>query len=264
MIWHAPASLWLHCNVPNVWTNCSVEIHKVDPLNTKWSWVHPLCAYSLSLCILLLVGAPGGNMFWCCIPTSHGKQRLRIGPGYWLVRTRQQQRRQLDFIFMKQWWLTSLQIHTLDYVIKWKHFQRYWPFVRGIHQSPVNSPHKASDAELWLFSLICARQRLSKQSRCRWFETPSSSLWRHFNAHALIYLALWKCLSLLTHPCSNELNVKLTIIRRRHMVPWIWVGIGSSNGLSPIQRQSITRTNADVLPIGPPEASFKEISINIT
>ena len=33
-----------------------------------------------------------------------------------------------------------------DDVIKWKHFPRYWPFVRGIHRSPVNSPHtKASD-----------------------------------------------------------------------------------------------------------------------
>ena len=38
-----------------------------------------------------------------------------------------------------------------DDVIKWKHFPRYWPFVRGIHLSPVNSPHKASDAELWCF-----------------------------------------------------------------------------------------------------------------
>ena len=36
-----------------------------------------------------------------------------------------------------------------DDVIKWKHFPRNWPFVRGIHRSPVNSPHKASDAELW-------------------------------------------------------------------------------------------------------------------
>ena len=27
-------------------------------------------------------------------------------------------------------------------VIKWKHFPCYWPFVRGIHRSPVNSPHK--------------------------------------------------------------------------------------------------------------------------
>ena len=29
-----------------------------------------------------------------------------------------------------------------DDVIKWKHFPRYWPFVRGMHRSPVNSPHK--------------------------------------------------------------------------------------------------------------------------
>ena len=27
-------------------------------------------------------------------------------------------------------------------VIKWKHFPRYCPFVRGIHRSPVNFPHK--------------------------------------------------------------------------------------------------------------------------
>ena len=29
-----------------------------------------------------------------------------------------------------------------DDVIKWRHFLRYWPFVRGIHRSPVDSPHK--------------------------------------------------------------------------------------------------------------------------
>ena len=27
-------------------------------------------------------------------------------------------------------------------VIKWKHFSRYWPFVWGIHRSPLNSTHK--------------------------------------------------------------------------------------------------------------------------
>ena len=27
-------------------------------------------------------------------------------------------------------------------IIKWKYFPCYWPFVRGIHMSPVNSPHK--------------------------------------------------------------------------------------------------------------------------
>ena len=29
-----------------------------------------------------------------------------------------------------------------DDVIKWKHFPRHWPFVRGIHRWPMNSPHK--------------------------------------------------------------------------------------------------------------------------
>ena len=42
-------------------------------------------------------------------------------------------------------------------VIKWKHFPRYWPFVRGIHRSPVNSPHKGQWRGALMFTLICAR-----------------------------------------------------------------------------------------------------------
>ena len=38
---------------------------------------------------------------------------------------------------------------------------------------------KASDTELWCFFEVCLNKRLSKQSRRRWFETPSCSLWRH-------------------------------------------------------------------------------------
>ena len=44
-----------------------------------------------------------------------------------------------------------------DDVIKWKHFPRYWPFVRGIHRSPVNSPHKGQGRVALMFSLICDR-----------------------------------------------------------------------------------------------------------
>ena len=44
-----------------------------------------------------------------------------------------------------------------DDVIKWNHFPRYWPFVRGIHRSPVNSPHKGQWRGALMFSLICAR-----------------------------------------------------------------------------------------------------------
>ena len=42
-----------------------------------------------------------------------------------------------------------------DDVIKWKHFPRYWPFARGIHRSPVNSPHKDQWRGALMFSLIC-------------------------------------------------------------------------------------------------------------
>ena len=39
--------------------------------------------------------------------------------------------------------------------MKWKHFPRNWPFVRGIHRSPVNSPHKGQWRGALMFSLIC-------------------------------------------------------------------------------------------------------------
>ena len=43
-----------------------------------------------------------------------------------------------------------------DDVIKWKHFPRYWPFVRWTHRSPVNSPGKGQWRGALLFSLIRA------------------------------------------------------------------------------------------------------------
>ena len=49
----------------------------------------------------------------------------------------------------------SIRWNWHDDVIKWKHFPRYWPFVRGIHRSPVNSPHKGQWRGALMFSLIC-------------------------------------------------------------------------------------------------------------
>ena len=43
-----------------------------------------------------------------------------------------------------------------DDVTKWKHFPRYWDFVRGIHRWPVNSPHKGQWRGALMFLLICA------------------------------------------------------------------------------------------------------------
>ena len=68
-----------------------------------------------------------------------------------------------------------------DDVIKWRHFPCYWPFVRGIHRSPVNYPHKGQ----WRGALM-----LSKQWWGWWFETQSSSLWHHCNVK-IVYLDWW-------------------------------------------------------------------------
>ena len=66
--------------------------------------------------------------------------------------------------------------HEHDDVIKWKHFPRYWPFVRGIHRSPVNSPHKGQWRGALMFSLICARIN-------GWVNTGEAGGLRRYRAH---------------------------------------------------------------------------------
>ena len=56
-------------------------------------------------------------------------------------------------------------LHIHDDIIKWKHFPRYWPFVRGIHRWPVNSPHKGQWRGALMFSLICAWINTSVNNR---------------------------------------------------------------------------------------------------
>ena len=60
----------------------------------------------------------------------------------------------------------SLTLTQLDDVIKWKRFPPYWPFVWGIHWSPVNSPHKGPvTRSFFIFFDLPQNKRLSKQSR---------------------------------------------------------------------------------------------------
>ena len=54
------------------------------------------------------------------------------------------------------WFFIWLSFPLHDDVIKWIHFPRYWPFVWGIHRSPVNSAHKGQRRGTLIFSLICA------------------------------------------------------------------------------------------------------------
>ena len=53
----------------------------------------------------------------------------------------------------EMYWLIATKLYHDD-VIKWKHFPRNWPFVRKIHRSPVNFPHKGQWRGALMFSLI--------------------------------------------------------------------------------------------------------------
>ena len=68
-----------------------------------------------------------------------------------------------------------------DDVIKWKLFPRYWPFVWGIHRSPVNSPHKGPVMRTLMF-LWCGSAYAVKQTVAWpviWYYM--TSMWRHRN-----------------------------------------------------------------------------------
>ena len=72
------------------------------------------------------------------------------------------------------------QLH--DDVIKWKHFPRYWPFVRGNHHSPVDSPHKGQWRGALMFYLICAWGNRWAINRDAGDLRHHCLLWRHCNA----------------------------------------------------------------------------------
>ena len=107
---------------------------------------------------------------------------------------------------------SSLSTNTHDDVIKWKHFPRHWSFVRGIHRSPVNSPHKGPVTRSFdVFVDLCLNKPLGKPSRRRWFETPSCSLWRHCNDQRIMQYFI---------PTSTSTDVCVTVAVLKH--GWIF------------------------------------------
>ena len=71
---------------------------------------------------------------------------------------------------------------THDDIIKWKHFLCHWPFVRGIHWSPVDSTHKGQWYRALMFPLIYTLINVWANNRdtgdLRW---QIHSLWSHCN-----------------------------------------------------------------------------------
>ena len=75
-----------------------------------------------------------------------------------------------------------------DDVIKWKHFPRHWPFVWGIHRSPVNSPHKGQWRGALMFSLICVSIK-------GWVNNCEAGDLRRHHAHydfTVMFSSLWR------------------------------------------------------------------------
>ena len=115
---------------------------------------------------------------------------------------------------------------THDNVIKKKHFPRYWPFVRGSHWSPVNSPHKGQ----WHRVKLCDRfvytfwgYRLTNMMSLD-FKAGYLIIFLYFSRHCLLY---WYCkwssrspqaleliLPLMSLNTSQQMNFPIKPIRR--------------------------------------------------
>ena len=73
-----------------------------------------------------------------------------------------------------------------DNVIKWEHFPRYWPFVRETTSDGWFPSQRPVMRGFDVFFDLRLNKRLSKQSRRRWYKTPSHSLWRHCNERGFL------------------------------------------------------------------------------
>ena len=107
-----------------------------------------------------------------------------------------------------------------DDVIKWKHFARYWPFVRP--------PHKGQWRGALMFSLTCAWIN-------GWVNNREDGDLRRYRTHydVVVMYCLFGTIPLTLIPCGFW----------RHLALRTQVIIGPGKGLSP---NSITGTNANL------------------
>ena len=101
--------------------------------------------------------------------------------------------------------LVTLNI-THDDVIKWKHFPRYWPFVREIHRSPVNCPHKGQWRGALQFSLICVWIN-------GWVNNREAGDLRRYRAHydVIVMVHIWQVSPQLN--CWDSWQIRTWFIR---------------------------------------------------
>ena len=104
-----------------------------------------------------------------------------------------------------------------DDVIKWKYFPCYWPFVRGIHRSPVASNHKGQWREALMLSLVCTWTNGWENNR------DACDLTRHRAHHDVIVMGLK------LHPRDGN-----------------WCILGSDNDLMHTRHQAFLYTHGEL------------------
>ena len=102
-------------------------------------------------------------------------------------------------------------------VMKCIHFPCHWPFVRAIHRSPMDSPHKSQWRGALMFSLICA-----------WINVWANNLDMWFDVTSFPFFNIWACMGrglvkFTTYICIYiYIFTKRKITMYRQVVHWLW------------------------------------------
>ena len=102
-----------------------------------------------------------------------------------------------------------------DDVIKWKHFPRNWPFERGIHRSPVNSPHKGQWRRTLMFSLIRAWIKV-------WVYNREANDLRRHRAHYDVTVMWRNSTHVALLPRARMFRSTIVVVSVAHRSPIAW------------------------------------------
>ena len=103
-----------------------------------------------------------------------------------------------------------LSVH--DNVIKWKYFPRDWLFVRGIHRSPVNSPHKGQWCVTWCFLWSVSEKK-------GWVNNRYAGKLRRHCTHYDVTVMLSACLSVFLSHLFNYASIIVSSWNFQELLP---------------------------------------------
>ena len=138
---------------------------------------HMYCIYVEKMFVLIWVSISAVLIMECIDYTNkHRCHEWLIEERHWAARNLWKHDHALLFALICHITLMVVSEIIHDDAIKWTYFPRYWPFVWGIHQSPVNSPHEGQRRGALMFSLIHAWTN-------GWVNNRDAGDWRRHSTH---------------------------------------------------------------------------------